>query len=247
MTLPIWPPDELAAQLDLGAHEHLAVVGGGGKTTLVHHLSRALGGRRILTTTTKMGYDQDGGHPVLIDPSDAEIADIDGLTVVWRAIDEPVALGVEPESCDRWFGLVDHVVVEADGARRRPFKAPASYEPVVPSTSTLMVSVIGVDALGRVIAEGCHRPELVARLAGCSADQTLTPERAARVLLHPQGNRASLPAGARFVIVVTKVGTEQASTAAELGQALADLGTPQRGEAPGGPSVPFFAVANVHP
>ena len=52
-----------------------------------------------------------------------------------------------PQECDAWFEHVDHVIIEADGSRRRPFKAPADYEPVVPSTTTTMVSVIGADAL----------------------------------------------------------------------------------------------------
>ena len=228
--------DALGAAMGLGPHEHIAVVGGGGKTTLAHALTRYLGatpsGRRcVLTTTTKMGLDQDAGLPVLVDPDDDAVAAIERPTVVWGAVDEPLALGVEAVACDRWFGRLDHLVVEADGARRLPFKAPAPHEPVVGSTATIVVSVIGVDAIGARIGDRCHRPELVAELAQCRPDDTLNPERAARVLLHPEGFRRVVPPGARLVVVATKVTPEREEAARELACAIAATDV-----------VPFFAV-----
>jgi molybdenum cofactor cytidylyltransferase len=228
--------DALGPAMDLDRHEHIAIVGGGGKTTLSHALARHLGAtpadrRCVLTTTTKMGRDQDGGLPVLIDPTDATIAAVEHPTVAWGATDGPKALGVEAATCDRWFELLDHLVVEADGARRLPFKAPAPYEPVVGSSATIVVSVIGVDALGAVISDRCHRPEVVAERAGCRPGDVLTPERAARVLLHPQGFRRAVPAGARLVMVATKVTPEREPVARELACALAAIEV-----------VPFFAV-----
>jgi probable selenium-dependent hydroxylase accessory protein YqeC len=201
---------DVAATLGLGAdagHHHVAVVGGGGKTTLVHALGRQLGGRRVLTCTTKMGHDQHRGLPLLLDPTDDEVvaATEVGAVMVWQGVAGHKALGVEPEACDRWFELVDHVLIEADGSRRRPFKAPADYEPVVPSTATLMVSVIGADALGGLISEVCHRPEIVAELTGAGIESRLDPELAATVLLHERGARKELPSGAQFTVVVTKV------------------------------------------
>ncbi|MCP3987548.1 MAG: putative selenium-dependent hydroxylase accessory protein YqeC [Actinomycetia bacterium] len=242
--LVVLPVDALGPALDLGPHEHVAVVGGGGKTTLAHALVRYLsanpsGRRCVLTTTTKMGCDQDSGLPVLIAPDDVTIAAIDRPTVVWGAIDEPVALGVDPNTCDRWFGHLDHLVVEADGARRRPFKAPADHEPVVGSTATLAVSVIGVDALGVVIDDGCHRPHLVAELGGCRTHDVLTPQRAARVLLAPKGNRRAVPPEARFVVVVTKVSPDREDIAQELAAAVAAMGA----EGDAQDVVPLFAVA----
>ncbi|MGF1596960.1 MAG: selenium cofactor biosynthesis protein YqeC [Acidimicrobiales bacterium] len=208
------PVDGLAAALALGRHEHVAVVGGGGKTTIVHALAQQLRGSRIVTTTTKMGYDQQRALLVVLAPTGDDGADErvvaaavpDGAVMAWRSIEGTRAIGVAPEACDRWFERVDHVLVEADGSRRRPFKAPGPNEPVVPSTTTVMVSVIGADALGAVIADGCHRPLVVAELAGCDPDDRLTPERAARVLLHERGQRRACPDGARLVVAMTKVG-----------------------------------------
>lgn len=215
------PVGLVAEALGCGPHEHVALVGGGGKTTLVHALGRQLSGRRILTTTTKMGADQHGGHPVLIAPTDADIAAVQDVAVVFARTQGSKAVGVAATDCDRWFGLVDHVIVEADGARHRPFKAPRPFEPIVPETCTLLVSVIGADALGRVIADQCHRPLRVAALAGCSPYVRLTPEAAATVILHERGARREQPTSARLAVVVTKVDDATTQLAADLVAAVA--------------------------
>ncbi len=218
------PVGQVAGALGLSTHEHIAVVGGGGKTTLVHALGQTLSGTRVVTCTTKMGHDQHRGLPVLLDPTDDDVVDAAaaGPVMVWNRITGQKAVGVAPEACDRWFGLVDHVVIEADGSRQRPFKAPARFEPVVPATTTTMVSVIGADALGRVIADQCHRPMRVAALADCSPYVRLSPEAAARVLLHERGARKELPDGARLAVVITKVDEQTATMVAELSAALGE-------------------------
>lgn len=212
------PLSELAHHLGLGSHEHVAIVGGGGKTTAMHALGAQLSGSRVLTCTTKMGHDQTGGLPTLLSPTDGALADaaLNGPVVAWKAIDGQKAIGVDPETCDRWFDLVDHVIIEADGSRRRPFKAPADYEPVVPSTTTMMVSVIGADALGRVIADQCHRPLRVAALADCTPYERLSPAAAAAVILHDRGARKELPPAARFAVLISKVDDSSASLVAQL-------------------------------
>lgn len=216
------PLSGLAELLGLGRHEHVAIVGGGGKTTIMHALGDQLSGSVVLTCTTKMGHDQDRGKPVLLSPStDAVVrAAADGPVVVWNSIDGHKAVGVTPESCDDWFTHVDHVVIEADGSRRRPFKAPSEHEPVVPRTSTMMVSVIGADALGRVIADQCHRPLRVAALAECTPYERLTPAAAATVLLHERGARKALPPGACLAVVITKVDDASAPFVHELAEEL---------------------------
>ncbi len=218
------PLSQLAAVLGCGFHEHVALVGGGGKTTLLHALGTQLVGRTVLTTTTKMGADQARGRPVLIAPTDAEIDEVvaGDPPLVFGRLDGHKAIGVDPAACDRWFGRVDHVVVEADGARRRPFKAPRPFEPVIPSTATLVVSVIGADALGRVIADQCHRPLRVAALAGCSPYVRLSPEAAAVVLLHERGALGAAPKQARLAVVITKVAEENRLFVEQLVAQLAE-------------------------
>ncbi len=216
------PLSQLARSLDLGLHEHVAIVGGGGKTTVLHALGDQLHGSVALTCTTKMGHDQHGGRPVLLSPSVDEVVTATAVSpvMIWKATERQKAFGVPPEWCNLWFRAIDHVVIEADGSRQRPFKAPAEYEPVAPSSVTVMASVIGADALGRVIADQCHRPLRVAALAGCTAYQRLTPQAAATVLLHERGARKELADTGRLAIVITKVADVNRSFVDDLVAAL---------------------------
>lgn len=254
--------DALASVLDLSPHELIAVTGGGGKTTVLFALGRQLAGRVVLTTTTKMSVDRTDGFPLLLQPSDRELTDALGRhrsVLVWDGTDQPgtprKAIGVAPETCDRWFELegpldhavdpavdvtvdqagdvtgdravvlagdlarrhaVDHVVVEADGSRRLPCKAPGPFEPVLPSQTTTVITCVGASAFGRVIADRCHRPLRVAALAGCSPYERLTPKRLARVLVSDRGGRKSVPADARFVVLLNQVSASDRPFADEV-------------------------------
>jgi probable selenium-dependent hydroxylase accessory protein YqeC len=231
--------NQLARALNFGPREHIALVGGGGKTTIMHALGRQLKGRVIVTTTTKMGSDQDEGFSILA-ASDVRVdmADV-GTSIVWSRVDGNKAYGVSKEECDRWAEYFDYVVIEADGARQRPFKAPASYEPVIPSTVTQVVSVIGADALGRVIADQCHRPMRVAALAGCEPYHRLSPGGAAAVLLHQRGARKAIPESARFTVAVNKVDDTNREFVDELVDELLS-------REPGLPVIPIQADPTTH-
>ncbi len=97
------------------------------------------------------------------------------------------------------------VLVEADGSARRPLKAPASHEPVIPSRTTVVLSVAGVDALGQPLGpEVAHRPERVSRLTGIPFGEAITPEGTATVLWHASGCSRRRPPAAELVPVMNK-------------------------------------------
>lgn len=221
--------DSLGGALDLGPTALVSFVGGGGKTTALFALGRHRAGRTVITTTTKMGVDRTGGRPVLLAPDDAELGralDDHGCVIAWERIDDHRAVGVAPEVCDRWATFVDTVAVEADGSRRKPFKAPRDYEPVVPSASTHVVACVGIAALGVPIVDGCQRPDRVAALAGCAELDVLTPERLARVLLSPEGSRKDVPADASFAVLLNRVTTVDGGIVDELAGHLATAEVP---------------------
>ncbi len=198
----------VAEALELTGRSLTALVGGGGKTTLLFALGRTLSPRTLLTTTTRMGRDRTGGFACLIAPDDNSLAtacNTHETVLAWRSTDERKAIGFAPEVVDRWFasGIADRIVVEADGARRRPFTAPAAWEPPIPSLSTDVLACIGAEALGYVIADRVHRPLRVAAAAGCSPYQRLTPQRAAVALTSDLGLRKNVPSTARFTVVVS--------------------------------------------
>lgn len=171
---------ELAEMLGVGTGV-TAVVGSGGKTSLLAELAQELPGTVVLTTTTHILPFPE--VPLLTSPTEREVeAALRGERVVCvasraeggRKLTEP-ALGIEALA-----GLADHVLVEADGARRLPLKAHAAWEPVIPVCARRTVLVVGASGLGRPVEKAVHRPEVFCELAGCAAGDAATPGLVAR-------------------------------------------------------------------
>lgn len=218
----------LAGQLGVRQRELIALVGGGGKSTLMFRLGAELaaGGRRvILTTTTKMGRSQIEAVPNVCDSIDGTLASRPqpGPIMLVTGGDSHKVKGPRPEELDTLarHPLVDFVVVEADGAHGRPLKAPAAHEPVVPSSTTMVVIAMGIDAVGGRLMDVAHRVERAVAFTGFDPDRVMTPEDCALVLSHPEGALRKAPAGARVVVALTKVTGDSAGTAERVRRALA--------------------------
>ena len=203
--------------------EIVALVGGGGKSTLLKALGELHGKGTILTTTTKMGSDQTGEATLLVSPSEKELVRALGGTppvLIWDRVEGEKAFGVDPSLPKSWLPEATRIIVEADGARRHPAKAPAPYEPVLPLGATTVIAVIGADAIDRVIEDQCHRPLRVAAVVNCSPYERLTPQRAAALLLDPNGSKKGLENGMRYVIAITKVSTKNQNIVERLVEEL---------------------------
>lgn len=139
--------------------------------------------------------------------------------------------GIPPEWIDeiarRFPELV--VLVEADGAARKPLKAPAAHEPVIPASSTTVLAVAGLDALGVPLDEAhVHRPERMAQLTGHSSGSPVTSEVIATALWHEEGCGKGRPPRAALVPVINKVdGPEQLPSARGVAAKLLERGAPR--------------------
>lgn len=211
----------LAEALRMAAGESVALVGGGGKTTAMFRLAREVvdrGGRVITTTTTRIFGAQIALAPAHVPAADATQERVAAALAVHRHVlvtgpteaDSGKAEGVSLDLFQRlraWFPEAC-LLNEADGSRMRPFKAPADYEPVIPTDTTLVLPVVGADVFGAPLdAEHVHRPELVSALCGAPLGTPITPAIVARVLAHPDGGRKGVPARARVVVLINKVET----------------------------------------
>lgn len=183
-----------------------AVVGGGGKTTLIRCLAEELceDARVLMLTTTHMWPPP---CATLLSPNRAEIQAAFGHTRLLAAGDPGaegkltavLALGEKLE------GLADYVLVEADGSRGLPLKAPAAHEPVLPEQARLTIAVAGMACAGLTVAQAAHRPQHYAQVAQCAWDAAVTPQMVARVLASPQGQRKGV--GGRFAVVLNQADT----------------------------------------
>ena len=204
----------------------VALVGGGGKTTLMLCLARELAqtGARVIVTTTTHIFPPEGiptgnpanaeevAHALLLEPL---------LCLGKLAADGK--LTAPDLSMTMLNHLADYVLVEADGAKHLPLKAPAAHEPVIPRETRLVIAVAGLDGAGKPIHEAAFRPALYATLCGKAETEIVTPRDIALVLAHERGQRKGVPKSARFAILLNKADDESTletarAVAAELEQ-----------------------------
>jgi molybdenum cofactor cytidylyltransferase len=220
----------LSRALRVRPKDVVVLVGAGGKTTLMFRLADELAaaGQRVVTTmTTKIFAGQMAHAPgcLVLQGEDASLTQLEDmlaqhghvLAVGSTDVEADKVQGLSPGLVDRITNhpTVDAVIVEADGSRRRPFKAPAGHEPVIPNSATVVVPVAGLDVLGCPLTdEHVHRPHLVAALTGAALGDPVVPEMVATVLAHLHGGAKGVPASARLVPFLNKAEDESAFGAA---------------------------------
>ena len=189
----------------------VALVGGGGKSSLMFALGRGLPGRVVMTTTTRIFASQMSRAAEVCTLADENwwerLYEFDSSLLVVGGVEGDRARGVPPELPAKMLACsgVDWVVIEADGSRMLPVKAPAAHEPVVPNETSLLVVVVGIDALSGPIREVSHRPERVSTITGLTPEETLTPEALATLLTSSQGGLKDAPQAARVAMLINKV------------------------------------------
>ena len=156
-----------------------AVMGSGGKTSLLYELAEELRpyGTVLLATTTH----------IMRPPQYPFAATASALTAALAAHGAACAGSFTAEGkltapdFPGWETAADFVLVEADGAKGLPLKAHAAHEPVIPPCAQRVVTVVGIDGIGKPIGAACHRSARYAQLALADEEALVTPEIAARV------------------------------------------------------------------
>jgi len=221
----------LTEALGVGSGEVVCLVGAGGKTTILYGLVTELRRRGVsviaTTTTHTQAPDSPTTAPPIVFANEednwlqsvrARIDRYGAATVMGARKREDKLKGLKPEDIDPLRGMADCVIIEADGARGRSLKAPASHEPVVPEWSTITVVVAGLDVLGRRLdEESVHRLEIVTELTGAREGSPIVEEVVALALV--RGYLPTVPRGSRGVVFLNKVDDarlKQAESVAEL-------------------------------
>lgn len=209
-----------------------SLVGGGGKTTLMLSLARELTktGHTVIVSTTTHIFPPDG-IATLTNATEQEAK-------AALAADRLICLGTPAEkgklsapklSIAAMERLTEYVLLEADGAKRLPLKAPAEHEPVIPLETRLVIAVLGMDGIGKPIQESAFRPERYATLTGKTEPDIVTPFDAARVLTHPNGQRKGVTEAMRFCVLLNKADdTAQNAAALEIAWELNGTGLVER-------------------
>jgi probable selenium-dependent hydroxylase accessory protein YqeC len=217
----------LIHSLDLKPREIISLMGGGGKTTLMFALARELseaGHKVITTTTTKILEPSQQETPETILLGESQKSKVKGqnwydwlrreldryghITLAQEKIPDNKLKGISAEiilELDR-LKLAPYIIVEADGSRRHPLKAPNATEPVIPQNTTLVISVAGIEVLNLPLREDfVFRADLAAQLLGIPLESPMTAEAIAALMTHPNGIPKGSPVRARIIPFINKI------------------------------------------
>lgn len=218
----------ISEALGLKEKAFISLVGAGGKSTLFKRLVEELvlkNKRMILTTTTKMfswqlipfikkGRLIEGHNEETIQESIKKYFSLKRkggrLAVIGEKIEdkgEEKVSGLPPDWLDEWWKdkIADYFLVEADGGAGRSVKAPAPHEPVIPLSTTDLVGVIGIDALGLSLQEeNVFRSEIFSRLTGLKLGEKIGIEALALLICHPEGLFKGAPSGCCHHLFINK-------------------------------------------
>jgi len=229
----------LIQALRLAEKPRLALTGAGGKTSamfqIAHELIRtapeSASQTVLLTATTHLSSEQltlADQHYFITVPEDVAALDTNrppGITLLaGPVVDGGRTAGLDKALMRRVHELADSqhlpLLIEADGSRQLPVKAPADHEPVVPHWVTTVVVVAGLSALGQPLStDWVHRPERFSAISGLQPGDEITVEALAKVLSHPLGGLKGIPNSARRVLLLNQADTPDRQAA---GQRLAE-------------------------
>ena len=215
----------LSTALRLGNAPAVALVGAGGKTTALFQLAQEYKSC-IVTTTTHIGrwqIPQNGIHFVWAagDPMpDISSHNGNGILILTGELEG-----------DRYSGLNDPqinelnelqltkklpLLIEADGAREKPLKAPAAHEPAIPDFADTVVVTVGMSVLGRILNEdNVHRSERFSQLAELETGKPITADAIGRMLSHPEGGFKKIPKGSRKIALLNQADTPELQSQAK--------------------------------
>ena len=220
---------QICEALGLGPRQVIALVGAGGKTTLMFRLAAELAAADygvVTSTTTRLAVREVALAPACIacEETDRLLAALPDALRQHRHVlavecvipekDRVGGLTAGTLACIAALSEVDYLIVEADGSRERPLKAPADHEPSIPPCATIVIPLAGLDVIGRALDTlHVHRPELVAELAQVSIGAPVTAATVAAVLGHPQGGLKNVPPTAAVIPFLNKAETTEAQAA----------------------------------
>jgi probable selenium-dependent hydroxylase accessory protein YqeC len=159
----------------LSSFRFITYVGSGGKTTSIELCARELlriGKSVAITTTTKIFVRE----PYVLVEDGAEWTKNLGFMRIGKTMSHGKLTGLEFDEIERLGRTYDFVLIEADGAKGKPMKFPAPYEPVIPPFSDKICVLCGLDALYGNIEDKVFRWELFYQAAGIKGTDTITPQ-----------------------------------------------------------------------
>lgn len=208
---------KLVEGLRVDHKSRLAFAGAGGKTTTLFSLARQVPGLVLCLNTAHLAVEQAklaDQHVIVTREEDihrALAAQKTGILLfTGPENDHGRLLGLSPEIAEVVGKLADihelPVLIEADGSRRLPLKAPAEHEPPIPPWVNHVVYMFGLSAVGKSLDDAnVFRPEIFSQLTGVSLGSTIEIDAILRYLQNPLGGLKNIPPQARRTLLANQL------------------------------------------
>ena len=156
--------------------KYVTFVGAGGKTSLMEHMAAGLvqRGKTVAVTTTTKIYARE--PYIVIEGNRTTREWRKPLIRIGKTLADGKLTGVDAEDIEHLGSVYDVVLIEGDGAKGKPLKFPASYEPVIAPLTQWTFVVSGLDALFGRVGKKVFRWELFNEVLGIPGDSLITPE-----------------------------------------------------------------------
>lgn len=203
----------------------VSFVGAGGKTTALFQLARQLPTAKrqslIATSTTHLGAWQiplADHHIIARDERDLQSLPREGVVLVTGEMEEGRTKPVSENVLNRLRANSKTnripLLIETDGSRQKPLKAPAKHEPPIPAFAEVVIHVTGLSALGKPLTEEhVHRAEIFSQVSGLAMNAPVTPQAIIAALTHPQGGLRNIPPNARRIALLNQAETPELQSA----------------------------------
>jgi len=223
---------ELIKALRIKNQSRLALVGAGGKTTVLFNIAREYGSPVLVTASAHLGVEQTKSadiHIIINSIDDLDLLNakpLSGIILVTGQVSGERTTGLPLDLLSTLHKYCFHhglpMIIEADGSRRRPLKAPADHEPPIPDFVDTVVVVAGLSALGKPLTSGCvHRPERFSDLSGTPIGDIIEPQGLLNVLTHEMGGLKNIPEGVKRIALLNQADTPKLrKVAAEMAKTL---------------------------
>nr|WP_295675151.1 selenium cofactor biosynthesis protein YqeC [uncultured Intestinibacter sp.] len=197
-----------ALDIDLNKDKVITVVGAGGKTSTIFELGNELSNlnkKTIITTTTHMKLDKDF---LLID-EDFNIENLkkilqkNNLIKIGKKESDYKVKRLDEDTLKRCIDISDFLLIEGDGSKRLPLKAPKDNEPVIIQETDLVIGLIGFDSLDKKIEETCHRPELVSKLLHKNIKENINIFDLVEIIKNKNGLKKNV--NCKYKVIINKV------------------------------------------
>ncbi|MFH2038929.1 MAG: selenium cofactor biosynthesis protein YqeC [Chloroflexota bacterium] len=205
----------LLKALRLSKIPRIAFVGAGGKTSALSILSQQLPKPLVVSTTTHLGTWQTGfadQHFILSDEPDWEIIEDNFSTGITLITQNPVRdrlQGLSIDQINRLYQICEDrqfpLLLECDGSRQLPLKAPGKNEPPIPQFVDTVVVVAGLTGLGKSLDEDTvYKPEIFSRLGNLPIGHTISLGTLGQVIVHQQGGLKNIPNNAKRILLLNQ-------------------------------------------